>query len=159
MGPKHTKRSIIATFCVVMFIFFFWFDPYFGSNSGVEIFKITVEPIISMKISNHDFLLKYWPNKKKVRKYTPQNVAIMLLLVCFGPIWVYFSGQKVNLKIFSFCLIVKFMISLYKLNTRGAGPISFYEFWSFGKSFSWHRHSICHYEWPTNSQFRSIRAA
>ena len=51
------------------------------------------------------------------------------------------------------------MISLYKLNTRGAGPISFHKFWNFGKSFSWYRHSICHYEWPTNSQFGNVRAA
>ena len=51
------------------------------------------------------------------------------------------------------------MISLYKLNTRGAGPISFHKFINFGKSFSWYRHSICHYGWTTNSQFGNIRAA
>ena len=35
------------------------------------------------------------------------------------------------------------MISLYKLNTQGAGPISFHKFWNFGKTFFWHIYSIC----------------
>ena len=67
-----------------------------------------------------------------------------------------FLVKKIDLKIVSFCPIVKFMISLYKLNTRGAGQISFQKLWNFGKSFSWHRHSICLVVLPTNPQFESI---
>ena len=48
------------------------------------------------------------------------------------------------------------MISLYKLNTLGAEPISFQKLWNFGKTFSWHRHIICHVDVTTNPQFGSI---
>ena len=89
--------------------------------------------------------------QKSIRKNTPQNVALPLLLVCFGPILAYFLGQPVNFRIFSFC--PKFMISLYKLNTRGAGKNSFLKFWNFG------RHSISHHGLPTDSHFGSVSPA
>ena len=42
MGPKHTKRSGIATFWGACFLTFFGFGQYFGRTSGFEIFKITM---------------------------------------------------------------------------------------------------------------------
>ena len=48
-----------------------------------------------------------------------------------------FSAQKANLIFFRFRPIVRSMTSLYKLNTRGAGPISFHKLCNFWKSFSW----------------------
>ena len=97
--------------------------------------------------------MRIYTNWTFLRKHTHPNVAIPHLLVYSRTILVDFSAQKVNFKIFRFCPIVKSMISLYKLNTRGAGPISFHKFWNFGKTFSWHRHIICHHGLPTNSQF------
>ena len=47
-------------------------------------------------------------------------------------------GQKGQLNFFRFCAIVKPMIKLFKLKTRGAGPISFHKLWNFGKSFLWY---------------------
>ena len=59
-----------------------------------------------------------------------------------------FFGSKSNFKLFRFRPIVISMISLYKLNTRGAGPISYRKFWNFGTAFCWYRHSTCHYGLP-----------
>ena len=65
-------------------------------------------------------------SKKSLKTY-PLNISIPLFLFCFGPIWAYLSGQKVDFQSFRFCPIVEFMISLYKLNTRGAGPTYFHK--------------------------------
>ena len=48
---------------------------------------------------------------------------------------------------FNFCPIVISMISLYKINF----VLRWVNF--FVKTFFLYRHSICHYEWPNNSQF------
>ena len=81
-------------------IFRIWdFQYYNGAHCNIENLKSWISPKILAKAKN-------------VRKHTPPNVAIPLLLVCFGPIWVDFSGKKVNFKIFSFSPIVKSMISL-----------------------------------------------
>ena len=69
----------------------------------------------------------------------------------------FWSNSQFQFQIFSFCHIVKFMISLYKLNTCSAGPIFFSQkLWSFWKTFSWHRHSIYHVVLQTNSKFGSF---
>ena len=101
--------------------------PQNGSKTYQKkrISDILVKPIVILKISNPEVLPKYWPNPKKVRKHAPQKVAIPLLIVCFGPMLCFFSGQKFIFKIFRFFPIVRSLISLYKLNTRGAGPIFF----------------------------------
>ena len=116
-------------------------------------------PLWSQKSKIMIFSWQYWQNELFLENIPPPNVAIPHLLVYSRTLLVDFSAQKVNFKNFRFCPIVKPMISLYKLNTRGAGPISFHKLWNFWKSFSWYRHSICHYEWPTNSHFGNIRAA
>ena len=64
-----------------------------------------------------------------LRKHTPPNVAILHLLVYSRTILVDFLAQKVNFIFLRLCPIVKSMISLYKLNTRGKKrPISFHKF-------------------------------
>ena len=156
MGPKHTKRSGIATFWGVGLPTFFLFDPYFGRNSGFEIFMMTMGSTVILNISNPEFLAKYWPNKK----LKLENITLKFLLFRFNwyfldPYGLICTVKKVNFKMFSFWPIVKFMIFLYKQNTLSAGPISFQKLRTFGKTFSWHRHSICHYGLPTNSQFGS----
>ena len=128
-------------------------------NHDFRFLRLQWSSIVISKILDHDFLMKTLTNQTFFRKHTPPNVAILHLLVYSRTMLVDFSAQKVNFKKFRFRPIIKSMISLYKQNTRGAGPISFHKFWNFGKSFSWYRHSICHYEWPTNSQFWNIRAA
>ena len=94
-----------------------------------------------------------------LRKHTHPNVVIPHLLVYPRTIMVDLSAQKVIFIFFRFCPIVKFMISLYKLNTRCAGPISFWKSLNFGKIFSWHRHSICHVVLTNNPQFGNISPA
>jgi hypothetical protein len=66
----------------------------------------------------------------KILKLTcgAQKFTQMVIVQMVRTILVDFSAQKVNFNIFRFCPIVKSMISLYKLNTRGAGPISFHKF-------------------------------
>ena len=81
------------------------------------------------------------------------------ILVYSWTILVNFSAKKVYFNFFRFCPIVKSVISLYKLNTRGAGPISFHQFWNFWTSLCWYRHSICHYELPSSSFFNGISPA
>ena len=61
-------------------------------------------------------------------KRYPPNVTIPHILVHFRTILLYFPAQKVDLNFFRFCPIKKSMISLYKLNTRSFGQISFHKF-------------------------------
>ena len=128
-------------------------------NHDFWFLRLQWRSIVISKNKNHDFLMKILTKWTFLRKHTPPNVAIPHLLVYSRTILVDFSAQKGNFKIFRFCPIVKSMISLYKLNTRGAGPISFHKFWNFGKSFFWYRHSICHVVLTTNPQFESYSPA
>ena len=66
-----------------------------------------------------NFSLKTYPPPKK-KKYA----AIPHLLVYSRTILVDFLALKVNLNFFRFCPIAEPMISLYKLNTHCARPIS-----------------------------------
>ena len=63
--------------------------------------------IVISKISDHSFLPKLLTKSLKFRKHTPPNVAILLHLVYFGPILIYFSGQKINFKMFTILPIIK----------------------------------------------------
>ena len=67
-----------------------------------------------------------------------------------------FFYPKNQFQFFMLYPIVKSMISLYKVNMRCAGTISFQKFWNFGISFSLYIHSICHVDLTTNSQFENI---
>ena len=45
------------------------------------------------------------------------------------------------------------------LNMHCARPISFHKFWNFETAFCWYRHSICHYDLPSSSNFNGISPA
>ena len=54
-----------------------------------------------------------------LRKHTPPNVAILHLLVYFGPILVKYSNQKRDFKILICSPIIKSSFSLYNLKKGG----------------------------------------
>ena len=152
-GFKTYQKKQNSNILGSMFSFLFGFGQYFGRNIGFEIFKITMGSTVIVKISNHEYLPKYWPNRKKLRIIPPKMLLFCFFWYVLVPYWFILLVKKSISKLSAF---VKSMISLYKLNTRGAGPISFYKLWNFGKTFSWYRHRNCNYEWPTNSQFASF---
>ena len=65
-------------------------------------------------------------------KHTPSNVAILHLLVYSGSILIYFSGQKLDFKIFRFSSIIKSMFSHYNLKKGGEARFSTEKFELFG---------------------------
>ena len=78
-----------SIFCGIFFLNFFLIGPIlsdifriweFQDYSGAHCYPKNIKSWISLKM-----LAK----SRKVLKYNPQIVAIPLLLVCFGPIWVY----------------------------------------------------------------------
>ena len=74
------------------------------------LFPFVRVPIISEQTKNpfidefFNWLLNISTNIGQIKKCQktspPPNVAIPFIFVGFGPIWVYFSGQKVNFKYF-----------------------------------------------------------
>ena len=73
---------------------------------------------------NRDLLLKKNTLKSlQVRKHACPNVAILLLLVCFGLVLINYSGQQVNFKVFSLSPIIKSMVS--HCNTKTCSPAEF----------------------------------
>ena len=69
----------------------------------------------------HQYLLKLLRKSTFLRTHTPppKNVAILHLLVYCGPIQIYFFQPKMRFQNVQILPNVKFMISLYKLNTGG----------------------------------------
>jgi hypothetical protein len=57
------------------------------------------------------------------RKHTHPNVAILHLWVYGEPIFIYFSGQKWDLKCFRFSPIIKSRLSYYNLKKGWQGEI------------------------------------
>ena len=58
------------------------------------------------------------------RKHTHPNVAILHLWVYCVPIFIYFSGQKWDLKCFRFSPIIKSRLSYYNLKKGGKARFS-----------------------------------
>ena len=79
-------------------------------------------------------LLKICENIDKMN-FSQKTYLQMLLFRIFWyaleQYWQIFRPKKF-ISVFRFRPIVKSMISLFKLNTRAAGPISFHKFWNFG---------------------------
>ena len=58
------------------------------------------------KIINRGFLMKMLKSQFCYRRHTPPNVAVLHLLVCCGPMFIYISGPGLDFKILFFFLIM-----------------------------------------------------
>ena len=106
------------------------------------------------------FSSKYKQTQLFFKKKIPSKVLLFhIFWYTLDQYWCFFSVQKVHLNLFSCCPIVKSMTSLYKLNTRSAGPISFHKLCNFWTAICWYRHIICHYGLPFSLTFSSISPA
>ena len=109
-------------------------------------FPICLElPNISEKIQDLRFLRLQWAllllwkshimiishniGENQEWNFSPHNVAVLLLLVCFRPILVNFSGQQINFKQFGFCPIVQSMIFLFNWICATPGQFSSQKLW------------------------------
>ena len=117
---QKMQNSNIWGVCFVRKVEFF---NIFMRKSRFKIFEITMELHCNLKN------LKSWFSHKNIEKLNfsyktyPPNVAILHLLVYCRPILIYFSGQKLDFKIFRFSPIINSMFSYYNLKKGWRGKI------------------------------------
>ena len=88
-------------------------------SHDLRFLRLQWNSIVISKFLNHDFLMKIWTKSTFLRKHTPPHVAILHLLVYCGPTLIYYSGQKLDFKIFIIFPIIKSMFSHYNLKRGG----------------------------------------
>ena len=130
----NSWRTSASTPCLTTYCSHYtWFCRFHQSEirkDGSELGTATVKRVI-------------WANTRYYASRRGDAASIVaLLLVYYGLISIYFSGQKCNLKIFTDSPIIKIAFLHYKLKSDGKSSNRDKKIWNFGFRLTWYRNLI-----------------